>query len=164
MQLELRRHENTLIVMGMGIIVLGFWSTIKMGISMFISGNDDFSVIGESDPVVIAGKIIGVLLVTVLDLFIRYRVGRAAISEGKGARKGTLYILYALLMEPVSLGFIALSVWAAYKGMAELSDVIVAIVTELTAAVIYFELVYAALRTRMLRRRIYRLQGNKNAA
>lgn len=105
-QIEIRKSQNTLIVVGSGIILFGIWSEIKFLSMLFLLREETVAgvmrlagpVEGISDRA--AFLIIAVVSIVIMSFILSFRiyVGLAAIAEGRGKRRGYLYIFIAVLM------------------------------------------------------------------
>ena len=95
-KMQLRRDENTLMVVGSGVIIFGVWSVLKVlllettrlpemmaEIRLEDLGFEELG-LGDLSWVVAAMAIVFILIGLLLDLSIRVFVGLSARAEGKG--------------------------------------------------------------------------------
>ena len=96
-----REYGNSLVVSGIGVIIFGVWSVLKIVEEIIIGDIDffDFVTGGNADipELRIVMPIIFAFLIMVL-LFVHYRLGRAAILVGKGKKKKFLYLILAVFL------------------------------------------------------------------
>ena len=105
-QKEIRKSQNTLIVVGTGTILFGIWTAVKF-LGLFIMLREETvaalkdkigTVEGLSDRFIF-WTIIGVsIIVTLFALAVRTYVGLSAISEGRGKRPKNIYLVFAIIM------------------------------------------------------------------
>ena len=110
-QIEIRRSQNTLIVVGSGTILFSVWSTVRMlGLLILLRSEtvsafkDEFGPVEDlSDTAYFWTITVVIMLILAVILAIRVYVGLSAIAEGRGKKRGILYILIAVIMIIVSL-------------------------------------------------------------
>ena len=156
MQLELRRQQNNLVILGGGVIAFNLWGLLKM-LLILITANTQKNYILQDVGEGMAEKIAFYVLFFIFifaDLLFRIYIGRSAIAEGRGKRKGTLYLLFAILLFVFYMAGIGLNMFIKLAEYESLEDRIVQTVIEITSAVIYLELFISALRTRAIQRKM----------
>ncbi|MBO5572958.1 MAG: hypothetical protein J5947_01790 [Clostridium sp.] len=156
MQLELRRQQNNLVILGGGVIAFSLWGLLKM-LLILITANTQKNYILQDVGEGMAEKIAFYVLFFIFifaDLLFRIYIGRSAIAEGRGKRKGTLYLLFAILLFVFYMAGIGLNMFIKLAEYESLEDRIVQTVIEITSAVIYLELFISALRTRAIQRKM----------
>ena len=151
--IRLRRDENTLVVVGGGVILFGVWSLVKALLYMISDRTniiEEISIneIGTAGVIVVIGA---VFLILMADLAVRLYVGRAARAEGRGHRKSPLYLVLTGLMVLGSL--ITLFILFRYGKAAadDIPDMIISSIIELTSVVLECEMIYAGIRVRKAR-------------
>lgn len=156
MQLDLRRQQNNLVILGGGVIAFSLWGLLKM-LLILITANTQKNYILQDVGEGMAEKIAFYVLFFIFifaDLLFRIYIGRSAIAEGRGKRKGTLYLLFAILLFVFYMAGIGLNMFIKLAEYESLEDRIVQTVIEITSAVIYLELFISALRTRAIQRKM----------
>ena len=147
MQTELIKHRHTLAVVGMGAIAFGIWSLIKSilyfvlvePIFKTISSNyDDLSNSKYEAWVLVAITFALVVLFVLIDMLLRWKVGRKAMAVSRGER------------EP-GVGFFILSSILLLMDMAEL---ISTLLVDFTSVVMLIEMIVAAVMIRKLTKAI----------
>lgn len=97
LQVRLRKDRNTLVVVGAGVIAFGVWSVIKA--VMYAAVNIETLLVTRSgERLSPAAFWIALAVIVAIELALRVYVGRSAIAEGRGVKKGALYIVLAILM------------------------------------------------------------------
>lgn len=167
-QIELRKRQNTLIIVGVGTIFFGVWSIIKtVGLFYFdktrrlavLKGAVEASGAVWEDRYYTVAVILAVVILT-WDLIFRSFIGWAAISAGKGKRRSILYIIIASLM-------VWSSIWTITGLSADYVDLLVhitaqtpeeswneptlsAIIIEITSLIMLVEMIHASIRVKKL--------------
>ena len=165
MEKLLRRYENTLVIVGTGVIMYGIWSVAK---SLFLILQDSSGIIGEfytsleerrmSPPEmfmvnVILYSMIGAVLAA--DIALRLYVGRSARDEGLGKKdKGYGYIVIAGLMTGMTLLSVVISAAGFRNGIVinDIEEFIITAIVELTSAITLIEMILSALKVKKLRK------------
>ena len=103
---KLRKYEHT---RGAAVVAFGIWSVVKavvyfiviplakVGADLRETGGVDFESIqsfGITDRGLGYITAISIVLVLMIDLLMRFYVGRSAIIEGRGRKKSIFYIIY----------------------------------------------------------------------
>lgn len=105
-QIEIRKSQNTLIVVGTGTIIFSIWTAVKMLGLLFLLRNETVDALlkktgpieGLSDKSLFWMVVVINIIVIVLLSGVRVYVGLSAIAVGRGKRRGWLYILAAVVM------------------------------------------------------------------
>ena len=102
---KLRRNQDTLASVGMGVIAFGVWSAIEAMILFVlqIPKTIDGTVPGEYAAVGIAIAGVGILLDLAVDLLLRIYVGRSARAEWLGGKPKRGFLVAAGLLTLGSL-------------------------------------------------------------
>ena len=157
LQVQLRKNQDTLKIVGLGVIAFGAWSVVKTVLySMLqwntISGNWN----GYEENKTLAVTVYVILLIFFLgiDITVRLLIGRAAIAEGRGKKKGFGYIVAAFLIAVLSLTMLALGFLMPGQTYGSPIDVVIAVIVELTSGITLLEMCFSALRVRKLCRQL----------
>ena len=167
-KMRLRRDENTLTVVGSGVILFGVWTVVKMVLQeinrfpefMAELGVDElgFEETGLADmgldPKLLATVVafMVVIIVFLMDLALRVFVGLSAKAEGRGRPQGRLYLILAgLLLVLSGLSFVSYVI--TYFSHSEyVVDADAAILVELTSFITLLQMIISAVRVRRARR------------
>jgi len=167
-KMRLRRDENTLTVVGSGVILFGVWTVVKMVLQeinrfpefMAELGADElgFEETGLADmgldPKLLATVVAFtvVIIVFLMDLALRVFVGLSARAEGRGRPQGRLYLILAgLLLVLSGLSFVSYVI--TYFSHSEyVVDADAAILVELTSFITLLQMIISAVRVRRARR------------
>ena len=167
-KMRLRRDENTLTVVGSGVILFGVWTVVKMVLQeinrfpefMAELGADElgFEETGLADlgldPNLLAMAVAFtvVIIVYLMDLGLRVFVGLSARAEGRGRPQGRLYLILAgLLLVLSGLSFV-LYVITYFSHSEYVVDADAAILVELTSFITLLQMIISAVRVRRARR------------
>lgn len=167
-KMRLRRDENTLTVVGSGVILFGVWTVVKMVLQeinrfpefMAELGVDELGFEGTGladmglDPKLLATVVAFtvVIIVFLMDLALRVFVGLSARAEGRGRPQGRLYLILAgLLLVLSGLSFVSYVI--TYFSHSEyVVDADAAILVELTSFITLLQMIISAVRVRRARR------------
>ena len=167
-KMRLRKDENTLTVVGSGVILFGVWTVVKMVLHelnrlpefMAELGADElgFEETGLADmgldPKLLATVVafMVVIIVFLMDLALRVFVGLSAKAEGRGRPQGRLYLILAgLLLVLSGLSFVSYVI--TYFSHSEyVVDADAAILVELTSFITLLQMIISAVRVRRARR------------
>jgi len=167
-QVEIRKLQNTLVVVGSGTIIFSLWTLIKF-IGTFIIlrketvagviADNQAELAGTSDTIIF--WVLGFFMTIFMGVVVLLQIymGRCAIAEGRGRRKSPLYLLLAVLMilgNLMSAITILRSVGAPSEdiyGALSADTSISAFIIDLTSVIIMSEMVYSAIRVRQLTQR-----------
>jgi len=154
LHISLRRNQNTLTVIGRGVIAFGVWSVLKT-LATTVFRPETLRELSEQGVmyIVIFWIMEGLLVGT--DLGLRVYVGRSAISEGRYGKRRKGYVALAFLMALGSLGLVALGLWLFGQIDAEsYVNLAVGLAVELTSCILLIELGVSAIRVRWIGRKI----------
>jgi hypothetical protein len=105
-QIEIRKSQNTLIVVGSGIVLFSIWTVVKTMGTLFLLRKETVEGIrnmmepveGITDDAVFLLLIVMFVVFSAVLMGIRMYVGMSAIAEGRGKRRSRLYIFIAIVM------------------------------------------------------------------
>ena len=163
---KFRKNSNTLVDLGTGIIIFGFWSIIKLAtytiLDIPIYDLSDFEDMEQGDlPFIMA------LLYIFLagDVLVRIIVGLNARAEGRGKSRSPLYLIFNVWMIIFGLYSVCSLVWEGLEaGFTEyFFDVLLMLFMEISSLAITIEVYVAALSVRRYKlkelRRRYKLRA-----
>ena len=167
-KMRLRKDENTLTVVGSGVILFGVWTVVKMVLQeinrfpefMAELGADElgFEETGLADlgldPNLLAMAVAFtvVIIVYLLDLGLRVFVGLSARAEGRGRPQGRLYLILAGLLLFLSGLSFSTYVITYFSHSDHVVDADAAILVELTSFITLLQMIISAVRVRRARR------------
>ena len=171
MQTELIKHRHTLAVVGLGAIAFGIWSLIKSilyfvlvePIIKTISSNyDNLSDSKIEAWVLIAITLSLVVLFVLIDMLLRWKVGRKAMAVSRGEREpGVGFFILStilLLMDLSELIMGALSIAGIIPSDEDITDQISTLLVDFTSVftsvVMLIEMIVAAVMIRKLTKAI----------
>ena len=119
-QIEYRRHLNSLMISGKAMIALGIWTTLRVVLTMLLGENnlrkfimqyvidneivvDDINEFGIN--IIIVVLFVMILVISLIAFSINYIAGIGAYREGKGLKKGNVYIFFIVLILISTLWF-----------------------------------------------------------
>ena len=165
----LRRSENNLIILGMGIMLFGFWNLAKtVGIVFLNKGKLIDAMqkemaktdLAASDELLFATFLIVVGLILVAGIAARLLIGFSSIAVGRYGRRKKLYLpvtviyifasLYEIYLEAYDM-FIA-SGRADHLTLEVADSPLVSIIIEITSVIMMIELVVISMRIRKIKK------------
>ena len=164
-QILIRKSQNTLIVVGSGIILFSVWSAARMLGLLFLLRDETVSGLRElmegysailSDNVVFAGLLVIVALVLAVTTGIRTYVGLSAIAEGRGERRKSLYLWLAVILCVSNLLSIITNLAsdgsATGAGALSMETSFSALIIDFTSMVMLLEMIISAVRIKKIRK------------
>ena len=149
-----RRNCNTLVVLGTGVILYGFWSIIKLtmclifGVELF--DMDDLEALG---PIGISFVMIMVVFIMAIDVFIRLHVGLRARYEGAGQKAGKAYLVGCAWLILESTFAIAIIIPDLINMDGDFFDTYLSVFMELCSLAFSIEVFIAAISVRKYRKK-----------
>ena len=133
LHIRLRKNQNTLSVIGLGVIVFGIWSVIKI---VLYTALDNDGILASS---------------------LRLHVGLSAMAEGRGRSPRKAYIILTFLMALVSFAlFVAgmVGLWLSDSVEVSIGVSLVSSIVDATSCVLLFEMAVSAIQVKRLRKRL----------
>ncbi|MBQ8942173.1 MAG: hypothetical protein IJ062_10095 [Firmicutes bacterium] len=169
-QIKYRRMAHNMSVSGAAVIAFGAWSILR-SILYFIFHHIDFITVFDKESAkmleTLGNHIYGALNAAILlffvaflviDLLLRYYVGRSAITDAKASKKKTvLYIILALIM---GFGLVTDSVSDIVSHFSDdisekiVYEVMTSAVIDLTSGFAFLELALSSIAARMYRKKL----------
>lgn len=165
----LRRYENTLVILGTGVIMYGLWSVAKTVFLLLqearnLRASGALSLAGaqlQGGPemarlVTVSGWVVFWVIAVVMigiDIALRLYVGLSARAEGFGTKKrGSGYLVVAGLMAVLSFATAVYTILHIPSGLNDLENNIVTMIVEVTSVIILVEMIRAAWKVKKLRK------------
>lgn len=165
-QIKIRKYQSNLIIMGTGVIALGFWAVIETIVMLTVLRNETVEeiLLAEGDTgdrtSVLAANIVFItvtLMILAVVLAIRFYIGRSAIAEGRGTckRSGVLYLLLTVMLIIFSIVNVIAGTSALISsiktGVTDPNVSVSSVLIELTSGIVMTETVISAIGIRILR-------------
>lgn len=159
MERKLRKQQSLLVDAGTGVILFGIWGVAKinlyLGLSpIFLEALHIMAQEIEIDEKIIAAILwILVAMWLVMEMGVRLYVGISAMAEGRGKKKGYLYLVVAasLLGVTLSQGWSTFGPEALAKSGINMS-LILSFCMELVSVYVILELLIAGIRVKRLKK------------
>ena len=163
-EITLRRNQDTLVIVGTGVIIFGIWSLLKTLFALLLNIGDLYEVIlKEETPEGRVAIFIVVTLMLMIDLAFRVSVGLSAIAVARGKKSRFIFVAGALILAFSS----ATTVTAQIKGIVTGEEITlishVTAAVELTSLITLTQLINSAMAIRGIRKELKK-QGKGNAA
>ncbi|MCR4705162.1 MAG: hypothetical protein K5641_03760 [Lachnospiraceae bacterium] len=94
----LRRYENDLYVSGVGILIMGGWTVLKLVMELFLKSKDYFQPKTAEEMAVVAVILAVTLVMVLLIVRIHFYIGMNAIRAAKGRAYKKSYFKWAVIM------------------------------------------------------------------
>ncbi len=157
MRRRLRRNENYLVIIGTGVMAFGFWSVIQTVLLLLLSPqavSEYFDTVSGPDFSPNIGYVL-LMVLTTLDLLVRLYVGLSARAEGFGAKKGNLYVVFAVLLCFFHLLALVTAVLNRFRNYLGFEDAVMSLLIDITSLVTLVELVNSIFKVRWLKRELH---------
>lgn len=163
-EINLRRNQDTLVIVGTGVIIFGVWSLLKTMFALLLNMGDLYELIMQEETP--EGRLvifIAVTLMLMIDLAFRVSVGLSAIAVARGKKSRFIFVAGALLLAFSS----AATVTAQIRGIVTGEEITlishVAAAVEFTSLITLTQLINSAMAIRGIRKELKK-QGISNAA
>ena len=152
-QATIRRLQDTLVVLGTGVIAFGVWTLVK-SILLYTLGNAHFREQMGQPATAMALEFIYVAvgIGTLCELGFRLYVGLSARAEGFGKRKGWGYIVVVGIMALFSLLSVVVATRALIFLETDAMDFVVTLGIEGTSFVLLVLLIYSSVKLKKIMR------------
>ena len=149
-----RRDRSTLVILGTGVIIFGFWSVIKLAAYLILDipifDVSEMEGMEEADLPMLMNIL---YVMTTGDVLVRVFVGLNAISEGRsrnGRLNGGLYLAFNVWMIIFEIFSVASVIWTLYEltDIDEIIEYFLLLFMEISSLVIVIEVFAAALSAR----------------
>ena len=157
LQIQLRKNQDTLKIVGLGVMVFGVWSIVKtiLYTTAQWSSITEEIVVPEANETLAKMVYIFMIAVTmVVEIAVRLYIGRSAIAEGRGERRRPGYVVVAFLITAIGLTLTVTAFVVPGIRMELNPELLASLFVEITSAVITFEMCWSAVRVRKLRRQL----------
>lgn len=156
---ELRRGQNTLFVLGGGVITFSLWSVVKSIMYFMVDPAKSFPIdnLPQEYRLLALTVIFGIVFLIVgLDVGLRIYVGLSARAEARGKKKSRTYILVAAVMAAgnllLFLGSLLSAIFGPHAAPDHVLDTLVSAIVDVTALITLIELVSTARNVQRLRK------------
>ena len=163
----IRRSQNTLIVVGTGTILFSVWTVVKTLGTLILLKDQAVAVVrktADENGIIISDQhlfyiVLAVTLIALLlFLAVRTYIGLTAISEGRGLRRRIGYLILAVIMiifniTAVVMNFVSTTSQDSHAVFSEDTSLSAHII-EITSIIMLVELVFSAIRIRIVRKRV----------
>ena len=145
------RTRNDLVVYGTGIIALGLWSVVKTVMFVIVRADDLLAQADdETIPAWITLAIIAAVtaIIIAISLTLRVYVGRSAIAEGKGAKKGGAYLVFAGILAAVNLAGMVMNAASFADPGTGILETAAVLIVDVTVVFTFIGTIVSAVRLR----------------
>lgn len=151
MDAKIRRLENNMTTIGLGIIVFGFWSFIKFVLTYLMLGAQHYG-ISETEYSTIAAIILWTF--AALSPLVYLWIGLSARAEGSGKHKSVLYLIALSLIVLFSTLVIILEILSLFfmGDLVYLGEMIVTLIIDMTRMIFLIELMVYSITLRTIRK------------
>ena len=166
MEREIRRCRSNLSILGSGVTVFTVWELIKPILAgLLVPQTVPASAAAMETPEAafflslprerLLAIVAGLLVFWVLNILLRFRIGRAARAEAAGKRRGPAYIIFAGMLLVIQALFVALTVASLFRfGLSERSilEAAATLLVEAGSMATLGELAFTAVKLKRLSR------------
>ena len=157
LQIQLRKNQDTLKIVGLGVMAFGAWSIVKsiLYTTAQWSSIKEEIVVPEANETIAKMVYIFMIAVTmVVEIAVRLYIGRSAIAEGRGERRRPGYVVVAFLITAIGLTLTVTAIVVPGIRIELNLEALMSLFVEITSAVITLEMCWSAIRVRKLRRQL----------
>ena len=168
-QIKLRKSQNTLVIVGTGIIVFGFWTVLKTLGELFVNRSANVAEIRKlaetpmteiSDNKIFWLTIFFTVCYLSFGIVTRLIIGISAIAEGRDRRHGILYFPLTVLMIFLGISETNNSIYMyintikdPYAEAGSTDFHMASIIIQLTSVIMMIQMIVAAIRVKKYRRK-----------
>ena len=157
LQIQLRKNQDTLKIVGLGVMAFGAWSIVKSILyttAQWSSIKEEIVVPEANETIAKMVYLFMIAVILTVEIAIRLYIGRSAIAEGKGERRRPGYVVVAFLITAIGLTLTVTAFVVPGIRMELNLDLLASLFVEITSAVITLEMCWSAIRVRKLRRQL----------
>ena len=148
-QAQLRRLQDTLAVVGAGVIAFGTWTVVKIALLVALYNEEAVFQLLHFNNTALPAVFITAIFVACFDLIVRVFVGLSARTEGHGEKKGVFYLIVAGFIAAANVASIASLAFGSTLNMS-LFDAAVSIAIDATSFITLVLMIRCAVRLRQL--------------
>lgn len=150
-QANVRRLQDTLIIAGDGVIAFGAWALVKTVLFPILLKGEELGQLALDSGISLieAYVLAGVLLC--IDLAVRVFVGLSARSEGRGEKKGPVYLIVATIVAIANASSVIATTFGGFVSLS-VFDMAISILVETTALAALVTVVCCSVRLRYLKK------------
>lgn len=154
---RIRKQQAILIYSGMGIIIFGVWSIVRLLLLRYLDAQHFVDMLVPENAIEYSDYewlvLVIVVLMLLIDLMVRTYIGVSAIMEGYGRyRKRCVYIVVAAICAIVSISVDIIEIKSFFTGDTNFEMFLSAIV-DITIHIATIEVVVAAIKLRMINKK-----------
>lgn len=150
-----RRNQNTLVVLGTGVMLFGFWGIIKIIAQLLLGAQfidpEQMEELGPEGTIFVTFFVAAVLST---DVILRLYAGLRVRREGHGRKVGIGHLIISALLIIGSLFSIAVIIWSLISMYGDAGDNFVALFLELSSLVVTLEVFMASVSVRRYRKKL----------
>ena len=157
LQIQLRKNQDTLKIVGLGVMAFGAWSIVKSILyttAQWSSIKEEIVVPEANETIAKMVYLFMIAVILTVEIAIRLYIGRSAIAEGRGERRRPGYVVVAFLITAIGLTLTVTAFVVPGIRMELNLDLLASLFVEITSAVITLEMCWSAIRVRKLRRQL----------
>lgn len=152
---KIKQYESNMVISGMGVIVFGLWSIIKLLISVIYGSQESRNeILGlmEGEDALYVNIIMALIIVilSIIIILIHGYIGIKSIRYGRGTKRNIFFLFIAFVLAVLTITGIPNYFKSADTGaydFSKLEDTVVAsILVDLAFCYILFDIVYSAIR------------------
>ena len=153
--IKYRRNCNTLVILGTGVIIYGFWAIIKLamylifGLELF-----DETDMEELGPIGIVFTLIILVILMASDVLLRLHVGLRARKEGSGKKVRASYLVWAVWLMIESIISICIVVPDIINLESDFIDIFLSVFMELVSLSFTIQVFIAGISVRRYKNKV----------
>ena len=160
MEKKLRRYRGSLVTNGIGIIVFGVWSILKLVLSLVIDpldlniAGDEYTTDQLADTIALVIVVIIFIIILTIVLLVHLYVGFSAYKEGIYGIKGSFYLVLVVIMALIDCCTLVLYLFLKDNSTNDSQVQFAAFIIDITTVVVLIDTLYTAIMSRKLAKQL----------
>ncbi len=160
MEKKLRRYRGSLVTNGIGIIVFGVWSILKLVLSLVIDpldlniAGDEYTTDQLADTIALVIVVIIFIIILTIVLLVHLYVGFSAYKEGIYGKKGSFYLVLVVIMALIDCCTLVLYLLPKDYSTNDSQVQFAAFIIDITTVVVLIDTLYTAIMSRKLAKQL----------
>ena len=157
-EIKIRKLNHSLYIDGIGVILLGLWSVLKVGMNILagedIFGFDKYAIADENYQLVVLLTYFFMAISIALILGLHWYVGRRAMDIGKNGSKKRFFLIPTGLVCLINIVFLPLSILALTDEEKSIDTAVVTLCLDILFAFLLLDIIISTISLDLLKKRM----------
>ncbi|GEM_PF-871999 len=163
---KLRRYSDRLATAGTGVMLFAIWSIVKAIMQVFVRSPLQTEIaqsVGENSENMAFMTVFYIALFATIgvEVGVRFFIGRSGRAEGKGKKKGRLYLIVAYILIPLYALGVVFSIFNLSYIENSVVDTIVTLIVDITSLSALIELAFSGTMVKKLKKKLKTSEDRK---